>query len=517
MTGIENPGRISDAGYGSFSQSDRIHHSLQNTRVVIAGGGPAGLFAAISLHKLGVRHITVLERTLYDAPFDVQRSYVFALGQRGRRAISGIPGLLEHLLQSSSAPEGYLQCTIQANEDMYSTARTVDMSKVMKNFTPGTIFFRPTYMKSLAKFVRERCSDVDIVQGATIEHVQFSGEDGGISKVHYRRSYETEMERIDANLLIACDGKTSVVVKALQQADETIVRSPYGFGARYTKSHTHGWKGRSLIAGKNIFAHVEGIPENVTSKCMTIVKGVNCTWIIGPMLDEDIEALDGLLVFLAAPGDDAVWQLQSVEQAYIFFEKAFPCINVREHITKESICSFVNGRNVEYPMITLRHSMGAKVGKAGGVVVIGDAAHAVPPDLGQGLNSSVEDVTVLAATATAAEIVGRHSTTWGDIAYQFHDNRVSDIKCMTEICGFSLMSKVSKFKRAFMQVDVLVRNVLSERLPALFDPPFFVPLSSSRPYSEVRRSQKYMTWKIILLAIIIILLLITAVTFLMKT
>lgn len=482
------------AEYGTFSQSSSLPHCLLDNRVVIAGGGPAGLFAAISLHTLGVRQITVLERIQYNSPCDLQRSYVFALSERGRIAKSKIPGLLEHVIQSSSTPKNYFRSEIDLSQPVPPAAMTMEMSKYAKNFTPATMFFRPTYMKSMLSFVQEHCSDVEVIDGVTIEDVSFSNDYGGISTIQYSRSGESEKHSISTNALIACDGKNSPVVKALQRADQTIVRSPHGFDAQYTKSRAAGKVARSLVVGRDIFEHVEAVRKDLGSSCWTRVKGVGCNLDIFPMLEEDLQQIGGLLAFISDEQEAPIWQLNSVEEAYSFFEKSFPSVDVRHHISEDSLTSFILGKSVEFPFITLRSSMGAKVGDAGGVLIVGDAAHAVPPDLGQGLNAAIEDVNVL--TATAME-VDSHAN-FGDLAYQFHNNRIDDITSMTEICSYVGFLGVSKFRK----LDNTIRSFLGKKVPALFDPPFFVFLSVGYPYAQVKRRQRSMTYKMIFLSVV---------------
>lgn len=493
MTTKSSP-TYSTAEYGTFSQSNNLPHCLLDNRVVIAGGGPAGLFAAISLHTLGVRQITILERILYNSPCDLQRSYVFALSERGRKAMSKIPGLLEHLMQSSSTPKYYFRCEMDLSQPVPPAAMTVEMSKYAKNFTPATMFFRPTYMKSMLNFVQEHCSEVEFIDGVTIEDVSFSNDGGGFSTVRYSRYGEAETHSISTNALIACDGKNSPVVRGLQQADSTIVRSPHGFDAQYTKSRAAGKLGRSLVVARDIFEQVEGVRKDLGSTCWTRVQGVECGLDIFPMLEEDLQQIGGLLAFISDHPGAPIWQLNSVEEAYSFFEKSFPSVDVRRHISEDSLTSFILGRSVEFPFITLRSSMAAKVGDAGGVLLVGDAVHAVPPDLGQGLNAAIEDVNVL--TATAMEVDS--NANFGDLAYQFHNNRIDDITSMTEICSYAGFLGISKFKK----LDNTIRAFLGKKLPALFDPPFFVFLSLGYPYAQVKRRQRSMTYKMIFLAFV---------------
>lgn len=502
------------AEYGTFSTSSSIPTCLLHDKVVIAGGGPAGLLAAISLHTVGVPNITVLERENYDSSFDLQRSYVFALGARSRTATSKIPGLLEHLLQFTPAPNGYktgqLDASVPGSLSVTPSMRTL----FLKNFIPGTLFFRPRLMMALLQFIREHCSDVEVISNATVEDVTFSKENGGMSTVRYihHNADDDNAEEcfIDANLLIACDGVNSAVVNSLKVADPSLVQSPHGFEATFFDTQASNRKGRSLIVGEAIFDDVENAPDDITSKYWIFFEGTNKK--VGsfmlPLLKEDCDDIGGLLVTVIADNDDPLWKLQSIEEGYRYFEKQYPALDIRANVTEHAMKNFLFGRIVKFPVIRQRHSMGARVGDVGGVIVLGDAAHAVPPDIGQGLNCSIEDVDAMVTGATELASDASH----GDLAYLFHEKRIDHSRALAKLAVYGSITNKPKWMLPIFFYDVTMRNALYDRFPKLFDPPFQSLLSRSVPYAEVVRRQRVMTVKMFVINLFIGALIVICVT-----
>lgn len=68
-------------------------------RVVIVGGGPCGLSAALVLHSQGWRNITILEQRQWNH-VDFGRSYTYVLNVRGQRLLKSL-SLHDEVIESS--------------------------------------------------------------------------------------------------------------------------------------------------------------------------------------------------------------------------------------------------------------------------------------------------------------------------------------------------------------------------------------------------------------------------------
>ena len=85
-----------------------------------------------------------------------------------------------------------------------------------------------------------------------------------------------------------------------------------------------------------------------------------------------------------------------------FLEDSFPQLDLSLFVADEELDRFAKSKGGLFPMPQHANSMTATLNDGGpdsagdqgtkGVVLVGDALHSFPPDLGQGVNSGLEDV-----------------------------------------------------------------------------------------------------------------------------
>ena len=78
-------------------------------RVMIVGGGPTGMSAALMLERKGYRDITVLEKTGYDE-FETDRSYQYLIDGRGQR-LTDMLGLSSSIAQQGVSSQFFRNIT----------------------------------------------------------------------------------------------------------------------------------------------------------------------------------------------------------------------------------------------------------------------------------------------------------------------------------------------------------------------------------------------------------------------
>ena len=64
------------------------------------------------------------------------------------------------------------------------------------------------------------------------------------------------------------------------------------------------------------------------------------------------------------------------------------------------------------------------------VVLLGDAAHAFPPDLGQGVNSALQDVHVLSECVAESNALG---ASFADALQRYQEQRLPDVKALIRL------------------------------------------------------------------------------------
>jgi 2-polyprenyl-6-methoxyphenol hydroxylase-like FAD-dependent oxidoreductase len=121
-------------------------------------------------------------------------------------------------------------------------------------------------------------------------------------------------------------------------------------------------------------------------------------------------------------------------------------------------------------------------GSGAGAIILGDALHAFPPDLGQGVNSALQDVMGLQA---ALEAEGDDSPQ--RVAKHFENQRLPEAKALVKMMqvGAPFQYSQSIWRSKLWTLCFLVRVMLNKLMPSIFDKP--VALQVQNPemsYSE---------------------------------
>ena len=117
------------------------------------------------------------------------------------------------------------------------------------------------------------------------------------------------------------------------------------------------------------------------------------------------------------------------------------------------------------------------------VLILGDAAHSVPPSLGQGCNAALEDVAII------NQLLDEYAENWENAIAQFTLRRQPDAHALLELSNHSSPSS-SKLFFEFIVREQLAKT-LHRLLPNRFPPSYFeLVFESSVPYSEILQTYK---------------------------
>jgi kynurenine 3-monooxygenase len=119
---------------------------------------------------------------------------------------------------------------------------------------------------------------------------------------------------------------------------------------------------------------------------------------------------------------------------------------------------------------------------SGGLALIGDAAHAMFPFLGQGLNAGLEDISVL---LNCLDVEGR---SWPEALIAYQESRKANCDAVTAIAA----NHYRELAQATAEPRFLLRKQLEVRLGELFPDelasPYHIVSFSDRPYLEAFRT-----------------------------
>lgn len=482
----------------------------RSTRVVIVGGGPTGLYAAAMLHGLNFSNITVLERFPKNLSVDVSRGHIFGLNLRGRRALQRLPAPINEVLRNAtSVPDGYKFCIIPrvGKAEEYSPNQMFG-----KKLVPSTLFYRATFVSALTEYVETLCGDnIKLIYDAKVKHVSLShdggdGDDDDATSKGVRLHYEHRDEQlfVDADLVLACDGVNSEVVASLQKQQKhrdisTSVDNP--FDKFIVPRSTELRRSKSMVLTDDALDLVNNIPDNAGSTHWSRVIGKSFDMWVFPMLRRDRNALGGLIAEFSLVQSHPLWHVASVDQLYTLLCDNFGQIDMRKCLTKEAAIQFMCGRYNTPGPITRVNALTAIVKGKYGVVVLGDAAHSMPPDLGEGLNSALEDVSRLVDAIVAQS--SKKPLSLNKVLAKYERRRMPEVKSLIRLltfAGYQVPEGATKWRRTRLKVDKAVREKGNLVVPWIIDPLPGIMVKQGVSYDVVCWRQRKTTIVLILLS-----------------
>ena len=344
-------------------------------KIAVIGAGLVGSLGAIYLAKRGF-DVSIYERRpdMRKTTLSAGRSINLALSDRGWKALDGV-GVSEEIREIAIPMYGRMmhgldgQLTFQAygkeNQAIYSVSRGELNAKLMSCAEENGVKIE----------FNKRCLDIDL----ETNRMEFQDEILG------------ETLLVSADRVLATDGAFSAVRSKYQLQDR------FNYSQYYIK---HGYK--ELV----IPANLDGTHK--------LDKHALHIWPRGEFMLIALANLDGSFtctLFFPFEGENSFESLKTEQQVLKFFNEVFPDAVPLMPTLVEDYFS-----NPTSSLITVKCEPWNYKDKS---LLLGDAAHAIVPFFGQGMNSGFEDCTVL------NEIMNQESD-WDVIFNRFSSERKKD-------------------------------------------------------------------------------------------
>ncbi len=405
-------------------------------RIAIIGGGPAGSLLAIFLARRGLTPV-VFERGprfSYAAPIG-GRSINLALAARGIAALrrAGIEAEVAKLMipmrgrmvHDLSGAQRFLPYGQRATEEIYSVSRA----------TLNTLLYELAAQRDGVEYrFGEQCVGVDADGAPLIE------------------SQDGRRQRLEADIVLAADGAGSEVRRALA-ASGAITASE--------DLLDHGYKELTLAARGDEFA-LDANALHIWPRGGFMLIGL-------PNPNRTFTAT----LFLPHRGEPSFASV-GVDEARAFFE--------REFADAVPLIPALEREYAEHPVGLLGTVHCRPWSFANRVLLVGDAAHAIVPFHGQGMNAAFEDCGAL------DELIGRHGGHWPAIFAAFEAERAPNARAIAEMALENYREMRDDVRDPKFELRAALSFELERRFPGRFIPRYsMVMFHPEIPYAEAQR------------------------------
>lgn len=258
-----------------------------------------------------------------------------------------------------------------------------------------------------------------------------------------------EKRTVDCNVVIGCDGSASAI------RAEMLRRSRFNFSQDYLE---YGYKELTIPAGTN-GTHV------LETNALHI-------WPRGHYMLIALPNVDGTfacILFLPFEGIDSFEQLATRSAVLEFFRLNFPDIVALMPDLADNFFANPTGA-----MVTIRCSPWHADTRA---LLLGDAAHAIVPFFGQGINCGFEDCTVL------LELLDRYGTDWERVFREFEEARKVNTDAIADLAIENFVEMRDRVADPRFLLRKKVELALEAKYPSLFVPKYAMVTFHRIPYA----------------------------------
>lgn len=353
--------------------------------IILLGAGLSGSLMAVYLARRGHK-VEVYDRRpdMRKADISAGKSINLAISVRGLHAMKEV-GILDQVMEMCIPMRGRMihDRDGQTHLQPYSKDGTTAINSISRGDLNMLLMNTADAYEGIRFHFHARCVGVDMQTGeALMENTQT-----GVRS------------RVKGQTVIACDG-------AFSGARNSLLRTPrFDFSQTF---HTHAYKELS-------FAPAEEGGWRVEKNALHI-------WPRGSFMLIALPNLDGsftVTLFYPRHGEESFDTLDTAEKVEAFFTKEFPdALTLMPELATEFF------ENPTGDLVTVKCSPWSYQDKC---VLVGDAAHAVVPFFGQGMNAAFEDCTYL------NECLDQPGGDWESVFKAYQEKRVADGQAIADM------------------------------------------------------------------------------------
>jgi kynurenine 3-monooxygenase len=408
-----------------------MNSSTPGKKITVFGAGLVGSLLSIYLKRQGY-DISIIEKRPDPRIGQPERgrSINMALSHRGLRALKEL-GLDNEVMNISIPMKGRMIHDTKGGLKFFPYGEEGQMIYSVSRSSLNKILIESAEKEKVTFSFNSVCSDVDISEcSAEVET--------GIRKY-----------RVDSDLMIGADGAFSVVRSSMQKHE----------GFNYSQNFLeHAYKELHIPPLNNKHA--------MEKNALHIWPREKFMLIALPNKDGSFTCT----LFLLKEGAIAFSKLNDKEMLHKFFKKNFPDVfPLMPTLEKDFF------ENPAASLVTIKCFPWALNDK---VAIIGDAAHALVPFYGQGMNAGFEDCRILNG------IIKAHKDNWGKIFREYQNKRKTNADAVADLSMYNFIEMRDLMGNPAFQLRKKIEGLIHERYPKFLSLYSMVTFSDI-PYSEI--------------------------------
>ena len=402
--------------------------------ITLIGAGLNGPLLATSLSKRGFQ-VQIYERRpdMRKVRISAGRSINLALSARGIHALSQA-GLWEGMQKIVIPMKGRM---------MHSTAGDLTFQPYGKNESEAInsisraelniALLNAAEAAGAAIHFHQRCTGFNLATGA----IELRDERSGTRKI------------VEPGIVIGCDGSASAI------RTQMLKMSRFNFSQQYLD---YGYKELTIPAGPNAKHLFE-------THALHIWPRGNYMLIALPNIDGTFACI----LFLPFEGAESFASLATSADVLSFFETHFPdALRIMPNLVENYFA------NPTGAMVTIKCSPWHVQGKS---LLLGDAAHAIVPFFGQGINCGFEDCTSLLA------LIDLHGFDWPRVFQEFEAQRKVNTDAIADMAIENFVEMRDRVADPHFLLRKKVELALEAKYPQQFVPKYAMVTFHRIPYS----------------------------------
>jgi kynurenine 3-monooxygenase len=394
----------------------------------VVGAGLVGSLISIYLARRGYK-VSLFERRadIRKGKTEVGRSINLALSNRGIRALEEV-GIAETMRQVAIPMKGRMMHDVEGNLNFLAYGKEGQFINSISRTGLNIVLMNEAEKLGVNLFFNHRCTNVDFEKTSlTLQSI------GAASS-----------QIFDFDMIIGTDGAFSSVRAAMQITDR------YNYSQHYIQ---HGYKELEIPAGSNGEFRLE-------KNALHIWPRESFMMIALPNPDGSFTCtlffpFEGILSFDALNTDKKIIQ---------FFKNTFPdAVKLMPDLLEDY------KRNPTGSLVTVKCFPWVR----NNTLLLGDAAHAIVPFYGQGMNAGFEDCRIL------NELLDKYDDNWTQSLQQFQILRKPDADAIAELAFDNFV----EMRDLVAEPSFLLRKKIEAKLHSLY-PTKWIPLYSMVTFND---------------------------------